>query len=517
MMDNFSHLELDRFRAVIGRRLGLQFEPGRLDLLAEVLLRRLKARDYPSAASYLAALESGSDEREELRLLARELTVTETYLFRNPDHFAALAGVALPDRILARSASRRLRLLSAGCSSGEEAYSLAILVRRHFDEVAGWDVGIEGVDINARMLARAREARYSEWSLRETPAEIRGSYFERQGTHFVLHENIRSMVRFEERNLVDGCQPDSARDFDIVLCRNLLMYLAPEGVRRLIDGLTRALVPGGYLFLGHAETLRGLSSGYHLRHSHNTFYYQKKSGHEEVQPPDTSLSKPQSGGAAETGGPVRNVVLRPPAVGQHADNFERPARPGAERLASGKKVFAIPGPRQRRRAHVDLILTLELLCREHFREALEVLGRLPSDSTADPDVQLLRAVVLTNCSELSRAEAACRDLLAVDELNSGAHYVTALCREHARDPEGAREHDHMAIYLDPTFAMPHLHLGLLAKRSGDPASARCELEQAAALLLTEDASRILLFGGGFSREALLAFSRAELRACGGTA
>jgi chemotaxis protein methyltransferase CheR len=158
---------------------------------------------------------------------------------------------------------------------------------------------------------------------------------------------------------------------------------------------------------------------------------------------------------------------------------------------------------------------LQLLAQERYREALEVVHGLPPDMAGDLDVLLLRAALLANCGEVSAALAVCEQLLAEDDLNAGAQYLTALCREHATDYRGAMEHDRAAIYLDPVFAMPHLHLGLLAKRAGDLALARSELERACLLLKREDASRILLLGGGFSRQALLEVSRVELRSCGG--
>ncbi len=122
---------------------------------------------------------------------------------------------------------------------------------------------------------------------------------------------------------------------------------------------------------------------------------------------------------------------------------------------------------------------------------------------------------MTHGGQLSGAEDACRRLLELDELNAGAHYVLALCRESAGDERGAADHDQVAAYLDPAFAMPRLHLGLLARRAGDRDAARRELAQALALLEREDPSRLLLFGGGFNRAALLALGRAELHACGG--
>jgi chemotaxis protein methyltransferase CheR len=156
-----------------------------------------------------------------------------------------------------------------------------------------------------------------------------------------------------------------------------------------------------------------------------------------------------------------------------------------------------------------------MLRQERFADAMEMLQALPADSRTDTDAQLLRAVILTNGGKLAEAEGVCQQILSKDELHAGAHYLVALCREHAGERRAALEHDQVATYLDAGFAMPHLHLGLLARRSGDPVLARTELERALTLLAREDASRVLLFGGGFSRDALIDLCRAELRMCGG--
>jgi chemotaxis protein methyltransferase CheR len=140
---------------------------------------------------------------------------------------------------------------------------------------------------------------------------------------------------------------------------------------------------------------------------------------------------------------------------------------------------------------------------------------LPPAAARDPDVLLLSATLLVHNGQPGIAEETCRRLLAIDDLNAGAHYLYALCREASGDRTGAVEHDRLAIYLDPGFAMPRLHLGLLAKRAGDRDAARRELFQALALLRREDPSRILLFGGGFGRDALLALCGSALRECGG--
>jgi chemotaxis protein methyltransferase CheR len=157
----------------------------------------------------------------------------------------------------------------------------------------------------------------------------------------------------------------------------------------------------------------------------------------------------------------------------------------------------------------------DLLREERYADALDHIQTRPSAAAIDPDVLLLEATLLAHSGRLAAAEDASLRLLLADEFNAGAHYVLALCREHAGQGERAREHDRVAAYLDPDFAMPRLHLGLLASREGDVVSARGELREALRLLDREDPSRLLLFGGGFNREALMALCQSKLRDNGG--
>jgi chemotaxis protein methyltransferase CheR len=495
--------DVEQFRAAVVRALGLQFDETRSSFLEEVLRRRLDV-DGRSSADYFARLEA--DPSPELRELARELTVGETYFFRNSDQFRALAESALPDRMRARASDRRLRILSAGCASGEEAYSLSIVAQ----QAAGpsWDVSILAVDVNPAALEKAQRARFSPWALRETTPELLSRWFRPEGRESVLDQGARLPVRFEERNLVD----DALRlwqheTYDVVFCRNVLMYFSPEKAQAVVARIARALVPGGYLFLGHAETLRGLSSEFHLRHTHETFYYQRRDelGDRGVESSDGGVAIPAPTPAGLG------------AVPEGAETWVDAIRRATERidaLTNSPRVASDP-PRAARSRRADLGAALDLLERERYAEALERVAALPSDAASDPDALLLRAVLLTHRGQLRDAEDTCAKLLTIEELNAGAHYALALCREAAGDLRGAHEQDQVAVYLDRSFAMPRLHLGLVARKRGDLDTARRELGQALVLLQREDAARILLFGGGFGREALLALCRAELAACGG--
>jgi chemotaxis protein methyltransferase CheR len=502
--------DISRFRALISLRMGLHFEDDKLDYLTEVLRERLEAGGRGLADTYLERLSAGAPD--EVRALARRLTIGETYFFRYFDHFRAFTGVVLPDRARVQEVRRRLRILSAGCASGEEAYSLSILVREHLPNVSLWDVQIRGIDINPAVIEKASAARYSAWSLRETPPDMRERYFQAQGREFRLDEKVRSSVSFEERNLLEDdasfWQPDA---FDVVFCRNVMMYFAPDVMRAVVARITRSLSPGGFLFLGHAETLRGVSEDHHLCHTHETFYYQRRDADRPVgstpfeRAPLVATSTPAPFPPAAPGVDDSSWVDVIQGASDRIAELSRDRRPSP--LAPPSVVAARP--------EWDLRPAVEMLREERFADAMDLLQALPVDSRTDTDAQLLRAVILTNSGKLPEAEKVCEQILSKDDLHAGAHYLVALCREHAGDRCAALEHDQVATYLDGSFAMPHLHLGLLARRSGDLELARTELERALALLGREDVSRILLFGGGFSRESLLELCRAELRTCGG--
>jgi chemotaxis protein methyltransferase CheR len=513
---------VERFRAVIAQRFGLQFDDSKLGELTEILHERLRATHLTQATEYL---ERGLTAPEELQALAERLTVPETYFFRVADHFRAFGEIVLPQRM--NAGGRRLRFLSAGCATGEEAYSMAMVLRDHVD-LRAWQVSLRGIDINPVVVAHAKQARYSEWAFRETPPELRRRYFRPNGKSAQLADEVCAMVSFETGNLMDAnAEFWQAHAYDAIFLRNVLMYFTPQAAQKVIASVVRSLAPGGYLFLGAAESMRGLSQDFHLCHTHGVFYYQRR------EPVSSSLSAREVSAVAPASRPAVSSLRSGQAADASATatvaDWQEKIRDAALRIETLTTAFANPGkssppgvlPSESATAsasgtHSGMDTALELLKQERYNEALAAIGAIAT-AQGDPDAQLLQAVLLLNAGDFAAAQKACVQLLQWDDLNAGAHYVMALCREHHGDGRGAAEEDETAVYLDPAFAMARLHLGLLAKKGGDWDGARRELAQAAMLLAREDSSRILLFGGGFSREALVQLCRGELRSCGGAA
>ncbi|MBI4495179.1 MAG: protein-glutamate O-methyltransferase CheR [Chloroflexi bacterium] len=191
-----------------------------------------------------------------LETLAARLTTGETHFFRVGPHIEALQRVVLPAIVSRRLADRRLRLWSAGCSTGEEPYTLAILLCQQLAMPPAWDIQLLATDVSRPALDAGRRATYGEWSFRETPEEVRRRYFVPAGKQWRLVEPIRQMVRFAHLNLAaDALLPRDlgTADFDLILCRNVTIYFSPEATQRLYRRLADALAPEGWLVLGPSD------------------------------------------------------------------------------------------------------------------------------------------------------------------------------------------------------------------------------------------------------------------------
>jgi len=515
-MSALSHDPLSRFRLTLGRQIGLAFDEQRLGPLSELFEERV-AHHGGDADAYLEWLanEASSDE---LASIVRQVTVPETYFFRHKQQFDALRALLIRNY----RAAAPPRVLSAGCASGEEAYSLAITLREIWPDR---EPKVVAADLNPAILERARAGRYSAWSLRETPELSAQRWFRQQGREYVLDEGIRRSVRFVRANLAsDEGELLTADSFDIIFCRNVLMYFTPENFRAAVQRLSRALVPEGHFFMGSAETLRGMSHEFHLCHTHEAFYYRRKSSRElsqSVPPPapDRSWREPppdveQSAWVEEIGrAAARIAALTEEPARQKGNSAQPKGQAGTSRARPESAESAL---RAHARASLDLGPALDLLHKEQFSAALDQVRALPSDAASDPEAMLLEAVLLASSGRFDEADRVCQCLLAVDELNAGAHYVLALCSAGGGRLDRAVHHDRVATYLDPGFAMPRLHLGLMLRREGERAQARQELGQARSLLEREDGARLLMFGGGFNRNALLALCDAELELTSGT-
>jgi chemotaxis protein methyltransferase CheR len=239
---------------LVRERFGLQFEGVRRELLAARLRPRLRDLHLQSLTEYYHYLRFHPAGDAEYRHLATHVTNNETYFFRESHQFDVLVTHVVPD-LQAALRTRPLRLLSAGCSSGEEAYSLVITLQNAGLELNGTRWAIDACDVSQERIARARAAVYESQALRACDEDARRRYFTVQDGRYQLKERHRKGVTFHEENLAAPVPPVGRGPYDAIYCRNLLIYFSPDAFDRLIARFAGWLSPGGYLFLGHSESL----------------------------------------------------------------------------------------------------------------------------------------------------------------------------------------------------------------------------------------------------------------------
>lgn len=229
---------------------GLAYYSQQDELLAKRVGKRLKATEL-ALGEYELLLQRSA---KELSHLVQEITLGESYFFRSHDQAKALEQGLLRRMLGERRHERRLQVWSAACARGEEPHSLTILLKDKFESaLRGWKVEVLATDINAGYLEQARSGSYREWSLRVVEEDSRQRWFRRQGTSWQLRPRYREWVDFREHNLVQDPYPQASGGFDLILCRNVLMYFEPEVARRVCENLAQALAPGGVLLVGHAD------------------------------------------------------------------------------------------------------------------------------------------------------------------------------------------------------------------------------------------------------------------------
>jgi chemotaxis protein methyltransferase CheR len=531
--------DLARFRQLVESRLGLSHEALPDERLSQVLEHRLRAAGCADFAGYQARLGAARVAAEETAALAEQLTVGETYFFREPRQIDAFVEIVLPTLIQKRG-GQPVRVLSAGCATGEEAYSLAIAIAERLPGLAASQLEILGLDVNPAAIRKARKAQYSAWAFRAAPPGVRERSFIDVGIDAELRRGLRQKVNFEERNLLDQ-DPEFWKEgaFDAIFCRNVLIYLSRPKMIAVIDRLTRSLAHGGYLFLGHSETLRGISDAFETVHDHDAFYYRRRGDtRATIASAFTDLTPrpPLPEGKAEGGigvtrradplspGPYPPIsgergapALDPAVLPSPRNRGEGPGLGGFSAIARGRPMdgegevcHPSPGPTPR----PAIAAALSLFKQERFAEAMATL-KAESAGEADAEVSLLVAVILSHQGRTREAARLCAEVLEESGADAGAHYLLGLCREDEGDYRAATRHYRAAIQTDRSFAMPHMRLGLLARRAGDATTAWTETRRAAELLPHEREGRVLLFAGGFQREALVELCHAELRCFGG--
>ena len=449
-----------RLKSYIIGLTGLAYYDDKDDALAERLARRLRANGRADCTGYLELLMSDPEGRRELDELISELTIGETFFFRYPEQFEALRTIILPDCIARNRDERRLRVWSAGCSTGAEPYSIAVLDHEVFGEhLPDWHVTILATDINRDFLARARTGRFGDWALRSVAESQRAALFVADNGQWLLRNPYRGMVSFAHHNLISpgDCwmPPDGfgGGGFDIILCRNVLIYFDRETIQLLLPRLADGLKADGWLLVGSSEPNEDFNRVFATVNAPGTTLYRKAA---PASPPLWAAEAPQ-------------IRVLPP----------RPARIARSR--------ALP-PRR---------------------------SPPPAVPVERPRPSLSEIIDLADRGRWDEARRVCDQCLAVDAMNPVTHYLSALVHHHGGTGSlEAEQSCRKAIYLDRNFALAHYQLGAILAGRGEPAGARRALLNVLRILEQLPDTAPLPAGDGLTAGGLRAMVKLRLEGRG---
>jgi chemotaxis protein methyltransferase CheR len=378
---------------------GLAFYSNRDAELAELISQRLTNLQLRDCSAYSEFLANGASGEAEMDALIARLTIGETSFFRDPAQFNAIREVILPEILERKQSSKELRIWSAGCATGAEPYSLAIMLANEMaDRIEGWKISIHAADLNTSFLRSAADGKFSAWALRSTSDEIKDKCFSKEGRLWSIDPRYKRWISFHRMNLVDGALSmtlTAGGCFDLILCRNVMIYFPPEMNRRLIGQFYQSLEADGWLVVGAAEHNLRDYTAFRIVNATGARLYQKKaspSGHLVVPPKPTLVH------------PVEAV------------------RPKPERTPSS--------PRAPDRANIEGLRHLADI--GDWKNASEYSERFLSQDTLNPDAHFYRALIFENLGDTDASKKALRQAIYLNRQFALAHYYLGLALKRDR-------------------------------------------------------------------------------------
>ncbi|HNT73636.1 MAG TPA: CheR family methyltransferase [Anaerolineae bacterium] len=467
-----------RFNRLLLDRCGMYFSESRQSELALGVKQAFAASTCVNLDAYYTLLLDPKGGAMEMDRLINAVTVGETHFFRNQPQFDALYHHVLPAIIARQRSLRALRIWSAGCASGEEAYSVAMLLRELLPDANDWAITILATDINNEALDRARQAVYGEWAFREERARLwRQRYFIPEGKRYRLKPEVCRMVTFARLNLVEDVYPSyetNTTTLDLILCRNVTIYFSETVTRRVVARFYEALSPGGWLVVGHAEPSLSVYQRYETCNYPDTVLYRR--------PCQSTLGGVERGGASARS--ARPPAVEPPALPEDTPPSYPPPAPAVE----------TPG---------DLLEQAEEWIHDgRAEEARDLLLTLSASRPGDALVGVLLGRAYANLGDWRNAEYWCAHAVHLDKLAGDAYYTLSLVYQHQGRLDEAITMMKKVVYLDRNHILGHFGLADLYRDKRLWGQAQKSLDNARRLLNGHADDDLIPGSGGITVSSL---------------
>lgn len=497
-----SSLLLSDFNQFLSRQMGLHFEKEKQEQLLKSVEAAAAEFGCKTPGKCIQWLMSSNLSREQIEILAGHLTVGETYFFREKNSYDILESRILPEVIHSRrkTGEKRLRIWSAACSSGEEAYSIAMVMDRKKEELSDFNTLILATDINRKALKKARQGIYSEWSFRGMPQWTKNHYFTREeNKQYKIRPHLKEMVVFDYLNLVEDACPSllhNTNGMDIVFCRNVLMYFSPKSAQKVMDNLSRCLVTGGWLILSPTDAFNVSTPILERINITDAPIYRK------VPEGTTAIAVTEP----------RIPVIKP---------FKPPEKPAYRRTPQYTSPPTLkpiqkppPAAEKTREPNDSYEKAFEYYKQGFYAKAIEISESLLSTPTPAKKIYELLTRSHANQGKLEEAEKWCQKIIEVAKLDPQYRYLLATIQLERGKTEDAVVSLKQGLYINRDYIPAHFMLGHIALQRRNNTEANRHFDNTLSLLADlEDNAPVLEIEDGLTvgrmREIITAIKEKE--------
>lgn len=447
------------FITLIRDRLGILIRHQKKELIKTISDACKKFNRTPE--NYLNFIRNCPDTAPELEHLITGITIGETYFFRDQNQMRLLQEVVLPHIIKHKQEEENLslRIWSAGCATGEEIYTIAILLCELISEIKKWKLHLLGTDINTASLQKAINGCYSEWSMRSISSDFKKRYFSKEKEKYILNKKILQMVKFEYLNLQDNNYPSIMTDTnaqDLILCRNVLIYFDTKHITKIMKKLGDSLNEGGYILLGASDPIDLSNTTLAIKPKKATLFYR----------------------------PIADKLqfIHEPPVKVKVPPIQLPLKTISYDLVNK--------PIQEVQVNQDNIT--QLLEEARWHEVLDLIDTYEFKKAKTAFLSEKKAIALANLGKLDKAVKACEDSIALDATNKNTYLLMAMILAELNQFKEAEAALRKTLFLDRQFIVAHFQLGLLLLRNKNREAGLKSLKNALSIAKTKNASQAVL-------------------------
>lgn len=512
---------LEEFCHLITAQTGLKIREQDCLALSNCIVQRVQALELSDTEAYYHRLREalfqstqGWANHPELKILAPVITTGESYFLRDRGQIEILEHQLLPKLIRQKREacldSKRLRpalkIWSAGCSTGEEVYTLATIVKKLLPDWQYWDVSILGTDLNPQAIERARQGIYTKWSFRQTSSEFQQQHFRKHPEGWEVEHSLRMMTRFQPMNLLQTNHWSGnpyLQDIDLILCRNVFIYFKHDAIATIIKHFYTALNPDGYLITGHSELQGQDMKPFKLLLFPESMVYQRSAATEQIATASASFKMSSSARTTPRKADKQTVLaietVQPP-LPHPAIAFE----PTIRKSTISVQIEADLRVNTHRTEPSEEILekARNLLSQGRYTALLTTIEQLLKQDLHNSEAYYLRAQAYANQGDCAQAIAACEQSIDLNPDCLAPLYLLAQISEEQQNPQHTKAILKKILYLDPTSIAAYIDLGTIYRNEGESVRAQKMLQSAWELLQPLSAEQQVQYRGTVSVQSL---------------